>query len=166
MRYADFEKIVSQKRINRYVQACGGNTRKAMTLYRYNIELSQVMFAIICHFEVALRNAIDCHLVATLGSDWIRNSVMPNGVFTHPVLYKTRDIIYHAYNKLLRNRIAHHEPICFPIHGSMIYTDYILNEYRKIMMLFQWMGIDGEKLLFGLDHVRQLCIKIDKLKPV
>ncbi len=61
---------------------------------------------------------------------------------------------------------GHHEPICFPIHGSMIYTDYILNEYRKIMMLFQWMGIDGEKLLFGLDHVRQLCIKIDKLKPV
>ena len=85
MKYSDFEKIVSQKRMNRYVQACGGNTRKAMTLYRYNIELSQVMFAIICHFEVALRNAIDNHLMATLGNDWIRNSVMPNGVFTHPV---------------------------------------------------------------------------------
>lgn len=232
MRYSDFEKIVSQKRMNRYVQACGGNTRKAMTLYRYNIELSQVMFAIICHFEVALRNAIDNHLMATLGNDWIRNSVMPNGVFTHPVLHKTRDIIYYAYNKLLRdglyshtkllaemefgiwkymfspvqyrqtgrtllsifpnrtrssatmqynhsyifneldkintlrNRIAHHEPICFPIQGSIIYTDYILNEYRKIMMLFQWMGIDGDKLLFGLDHVQQLCVKIDKLKPV
>lgn len=152
--------------------------------------------------------------------------------FTHPVLYKTRDIIYHAYSKLLRdgsyshtkllaemefgiwkymfspiqyrqtgrtllgvfrnrprssaamqynhsyifneldkintlrNRIAHHEPICFPVQGATIYTDYILNEYRKIMMLFQWMGIDGAKLLFGLDHVLQLCAKIDKLKPI
>ena len=232
MQYKEFERIVSQKRMNHYVQACGGNTRRAMILYRYNIELSQVMFAIICHFEVALRNAIDNHLTSNLGTDWIRNSVMPNGVFTHPVLYKTRDIIYHAYSKLLRdgayshtkllaemefgiwkymfspiqyrqtgrtllsifrnrprssaamqynhsyifneldkintlrNRIAHHEPICFPIQGATIYTDYILNEYRKIMMLFQWMGIDGAKLLFGLDHVQQLCAKIDKLKPV
>ena len=66
----------------------------------------------------------------------------------------------------LRNRIAHHEPICFPVQGATIYTDYILNEYRKIMMLFQWMGIDGAKLLFGLDHVLQLCAKIDKLKPI
>lgn len=232
MKYSEFVKIVSQKRMNRYVHACGGDTRKAMTLYRYNIELSQVMFAIICHFEVALRNAIDCHLIVRLGTDWIRNSVMPNGVFTHPVLYKTRDIIYHAYNKLLRegnyshtkllaemefgiwkymfspvqyrqtgrtllsifpnrprssvamqynhsyifneldkintlrNRIAHHEPICFPTQGAVIYTTYIMNEYQKIMMLFFWMGIDGGKLLAGLDHVHRLCRKINKLKPV
>ena len=51
MRYKEFERIISEERMNRYVQACGGNTRKAMTLYRYNVELSQVMFAIICHFE-------------------------------------------------------------------------------------------------------------------
>lgn len=43
MKYKEFERIVSQKRMNRYVQACGGNTRKAMILYRYNIELSQVL---------------------------------------------------------------------------------------------------------------------------
>lgn len=232
MKYSEFKRIVSEERISRYVQACGGDTRKAMLLYRYNIELSQVMFAIICHFEVALRNAIDNHLAVTLGNDWIRDSVMPNGVFTHPVLFKTRDIIYHAYSKLLRggsyshtkllaemefgiwkymfspvqyrqtgrtllrifpnrvrssaimqynhsyifneldkintlrNRIAHHEPICFPVQGASIYTAYILNEYRKIMMLFQWMGIDGPKLLFGLDHVQKLCTKIDNLRPV
>ena len=59
--------------MNRYVQACGGNTRKAMTLYRYNIELSQVMFAIICHFEVALRNAVDTNLTARFGNEWLKD---------------------------------------------------------------------------------------------
>ena len=58
MRYKDFERIISQKRLRRYVAACGGNTRKAMTLYRYNVVLAQSMFAIIGYFEVALRNAI------------------------------------------------------------------------------------------------------------
>lgn len=94
MKYTEFEKIISEKRLRRYLQACKGDTRKAMTLYRYNIYLSEDMLAIICHFEVALRNAIDNHLTPILGNDWIRNSVMQDGVFTLPVLHSTRDIIY------------------------------------------------------------------------
>lgn len=31
----------------------------------------------------------------------------------------------------LRNRIAHHEPICFRLHASEIDTSYIVNEYQK-----------------------------------
>lgn len=42
MKYKDFEHIISEERMRRYVAACGGNTRKAMTLYRYNMEMSQV----------------------------------------------------------------------------------------------------------------------------
>lgn len=36
MRFSDFETIMSSKRMMRYVHACNGDTRKAMTLYRYN----------------------------------------------------------------------------------------------------------------------------------
>jgi len=43
----------------------------------------------------------------------------------------------------LRNRIAHHEPICFRLHASEIDTSYIVNEYQKIQTLFSWMGIDS-----------------------
>jgi len=232
MKYKEFEHIISDKRMSKYVQACGGNTRRAMTLYRYNVELSQMMFAIIAYFEVALRNSIDRQLITNLGSEWLRDSVMANGVFTHPVLFKTRDIIYHAYNKLLRdgayshtkllaemefgiwkymfspvqyrqtgrnlldifprrprssaavqynhsyvfneldkintlrNRIAHHEPICFPTQGIAIYTNYILTEYKKILVLLEWMDINARDFLYGIDHVQQVCIKIDKLKPI
>jgi len=47
MKFLDFERIMSQKRMKRYVTACNGDTRKAMTLYRYNLQISQEMFTII-----------------------------------------------------------------------------------------------------------------------
>lgn len=40
MQYNDFELIMSEPRMSRYKQACGGDTRKAMTLYRLNLKLS------------------------------------------------------------------------------------------------------------------------------
>lgn len=231
MKYSDFEYVLSPKRIGRYLQACHGDSRKAMTLYRYNLQLSQEMFTVISCFEVALRNAIDRNLTATLGGDWLRDSIMPNGLFTHPLLSKTANIITHSYNKLqsqnlytpskllsdmefgiwkymfsplqyrltgrtllqifpnkqrssrtlqinqayifneldkvnnLRNRIAHHEPICFVPPTIEPDISYILNEYQKIQTLFLWMGIDSHTLLYGLDHVQHVCSKINALKP-
>ena len=216
--------------MNRYLAACGGDSRKAMTLYRYNLQLSQETFTIISCFEVALRNAIDEKLTPSMGAEWLKDSIMPGGAFASPILHKTHDIIDRAYHKLLtdnlyshskllaslefgiwkymfspvqyrvtgrtllsifpnkarstpqvqynhsyifneldkintlRNRIAHHEPICFLLQQPVIDTGFILNEYQKIHTLFAWMGIDSQSLLYGLDHVRRVCDKIDKLK--
>ena len=232
MRYKEFENIISEERMRRYVAACGGNTRMAMTLYRYNVELAQTVFSIIGFFEVALRNAIDNELTTSLGNEWLKNSCLPGGIFNIPNAHKTCDIISNAYHRLLRdglyshtkllaemefgvwkymfspvqyrqtgrtllrifpnrprssaqaqynpsyvfneldkintlrNRIAHHEPICFPSQGEMIYTNYIRNEYVKILTLLRWMGIESNKFLYGLDHVIQVSNKIDRLKPV
>ena len=89
--------------LHRYLEACGGDTRKAMTLYRYNLHLTQDVFIVISCFEVALRNAIDARLVPLLGEEWLKDSVMPGGIFTAPKLYKTREIIERAYRKLQKN---------------------------------------------------------------
>ena len=230
MKYIEFERRMSQKRMSRYLAACNGDTRKAMTLYRYNLQLSQETFTIISCFEVSLRNAIDEKLTPGMGAEWLKDSIMPGGVFTNPILHKTRDIIDHAYHKLLtnnvyshskllaslefgiwkymfspvqyrltgrtllsifpykdrstpkvqynhsyifneldkintlRNRIAHHEPICFLFQQPVIDTGFILNEYQKIQTLFRWMGIDSKSMLYGLDHVQRVCAKIDRLK--
>lgn len=230
MKYSDFEKTMSSQRMRRYLLACGGNTRKAMTLYRYNLQISQEMFTIVSCFEVALRNAIDHKLTTNLGNDWLRDSIMPGGVFTQPLLRKTRDIIAFAHKKLqqshsythykllaemefgiwkymfspiqyrvtgrnlltifpnkpkssreiqynqtyifneldkvnsLRNRIAHHETICFASNTSQINTSYVINIYTKIKTLFSWMGIDSNSLLYGLDHINRVCAQINELK--
>ena len=90
--------------MERYVRACGGDTRKAMTLYRYNLQVSQEMFTIVSYFEVALRNAIDRKLSENLGDEWLRDSLMPDGVFAEPILRKTRDIITFAHRKLQQSQ--------------------------------------------------------------
>lgn len=74
MKYDDFEKIMSSQRMRRYLTACNGNTLEAMTLYRYNLQISQEMFTIVSCFEVALRNAIDRKLTENLGKEWLRDS--------------------------------------------------------------------------------------------
>lgn len=230
MKFSDFETILSSNRLKRYLEACDGDSRKAMTLYRYNLQVSQEMFTLVSCFEVALRNAIDRKVSEELGENWLRDSVADNGIFTNPKLKKTHDIIRRAFLKLyheqsysaskllaemefgiwkymfspiqyrmtgrnllkifpnkpkstsecqynqtfifneldkvnsLRNRIAHHEPICFPTGKSEIDTSYILNIYIKIHRLFMWMGVDARALLYGLDHVQQVCNRINMLK--
>lgn len=86
MKYVDFEKIMSSQRMKRYLTACNHDTRKAMTLYRYNLQISQEMFTIVSCFEVALRNAIDRKLTENLGTEWLKDSISTNGIFTQPIL--------------------------------------------------------------------------------
>lgn len=226
MRYRDFENIITNARMNRYFMACGGNTRKAMTLYRKNLQLTQELFTIISCFEVALRNAIDIKLVNTLGNNWLSDAIEQGGVFDTPRCKISKESISeslrklyvyshsklvaelgfgfwrylfaqnqfnatgrvllqvfpdkptstptlqynntHIFNQLamlnnLRNRMAHHEPICFlpgqPIKNSM----YAQEHYNLILQLFLWMKIDEASLLYGLDHVKEICKEIDNL---
>lgn len=229
MKYADFEHIISSKRLSNYLYCCGNDTRKAMTLYRFNLRVSQEMFTIISCFEVALRNAIDRTLNKRLGPDWLRDSVQPGGIFdtkstsetysnihkeycalaaqqkySHPNLLSSlsfgtwkhmfaspqfnatgkrlmsvfpqkpqsvRTLIINQRSiykdlgniNVLRNRIAHHEPICFNKAKNQIDTTYIRDKYSQIMRLYGWMGIDSGALLYGLDHVMRTCDQIDRI---
>lgn len=225
MKYADFEQIISAPRLGRYVRACGNNTRKAMTLYRLNLRLSQELYTVVSCFEIALRNAVDAHYTARLGNDWLRNAVASGGIFDTNRCRKTADVIrtgirrlgplythhklvaemdfglwrylfaqpqYYAahqtllqifpakpsstpliqYNQTLifnelaqvndvRNRMAHHEPICFQVGGTAIDSTYVRQQYGLIKTLFQWMGVDEDDLLYGLDHIEKVCDDLD-----
>ena len=227
MRFFDFEKVMSPKRMRRYVLACGGDKRKAQTLYRLNLRLSQEMFTVICCYEVSLRNAIDRIMSTALGVDWLRDAIMPGGIFDSPQLASTTRVLKKAYGELnsmhryssskmlsamefgvwkymfsatqyratgkrllgafpnkpkssvliqynnqfifneldavnrLRNRIAHHEPVCFLQDSETISTAHLRDCYVRIMTLFSWMGIDAKSLLYGLDHVQLITNKID-----
>lgn len=209
--------------------ACDGNPSMAMVLYRYNIRVSLEMFAVVGAFEVALRNSIDRVMTGRFGSDWLRNAVLPGGIFDRSECRDHAKIIRSSYEKLLRqnsynhghllsnmefgiwkymfsgpqfraagrvllkvfpnkptsnrsiqynntyifneldrvnslrNRIAHHEPICFPTGLATITVSYIEYIYEKILRLFNWLDIDAHDYLDGIDHVRQLCAEISCL---
>lgn len=227
MDYSSFEHVMSSKRMSRYLNACGGDKRKAQSLYRLNLRLSQEMFTVISCYEVALRNAIDRIMTASFGSDWLRDAILPGGFFDNPHFSGTAHIMHKAYNELiangkyscskmlsamefgiwkymysapqyratgrillqvfpnkpkssavmqynnhyiyneldavnrLRNRIAHHEPVCFLHDQETISTAYLQNCYSRILRLFSWMDIDSKSLLYGLDHVLSLSQRID-----
>lgn len=231
MKFSELEQIVSEERLQRYLMACDGDKAKAVLLYRHNISASLEMFAVVGAFEVALRNSIDKIMTNNFGTDWLRDSILPGGIFDIPQCRDHAGIIRAAYDKLsrqsryththllskmefgiwkymfsspqfrasgrvlleafpnkptsnrfiqynntyifneldrlnsLRNRIAHHEPICFPTGFAIITTSYIEYIYGKIIKLFQWLGIDAQQYLYGLDHVEQVCNKINLLKP-
>ena len=65
-----------------------------------------------------------------------------------------------------RNRIAHHEPICFRSGTDSVSTDFLRNNYCRILKLFDWMGISSRDYLFGIDRVGAACAKIDKISNV
>ena len=207
MKYIDFEHVVSPERMKRYLIACHNDTKKAMSLYRFNIKLSQEMFPIIGCFEVALRNKIDAEMKKHYGGNWLRDSILPNGIFSYDARVDgTRKIITKVYNNLqithkyshsrlltemdfgiwkfmfnnvqyrlagrcllnifpnkptsnrklkynnayvfneldcvnqIRNRIAHHEPICFG-NSTNIDTQIVIHCYNSITHLFQWITI-------------------------
>ncbi|WP_202928994.1 Abi family protein [Chitinophaga agri] len=213
--------------MSRYLNACGGDTKKAMTLYRRNLQLSQELFTVISCFEIALRNAIDRSCSASYGANWLRDAAHNGGMFDARNTAFTKNSILdavrklggrYAHNKLvaelgfgfwrymfaphqftatgrillrifpakptstpaiqynhtyifnelakindIRNRIAHHEPICF-IPGTPIKdTRYVRQHYTLILQLFNWMVVDERALLYGLDHINTVCNQIDSL---
>jgi hypothetical protein len=218
---------MSAPRMGRYLVSCNNDTKKAMTLYRKNLHLSQELFTVISCFEVALRNVMNTHYVTIYGNDWLRDSAVAGGFFNIQQCQRTAKIINDAirnlgahythikllaeldfgfwrylfaqpqfraggqtllqvfpakprstpaiqynntfvFNQLglingLRNRIAHHEPICFLPGRSVKDTTYARQHYGLIMQLFQWMSIDESALLYGLDHINEVCNDIDKI---
>jgi hypothetical protein len=201
MKFIDFQEVMSIPRMDRYLTAMNGNSRKAMTLYRLNLRLSQVLFTIVSCFEVALRNRIDQHYSAKLGPDWLRDASLRGGMFNTMHCEKTPHIIAevirklnpychsklvseldfgfwrytfarHQYNhtyifselekiNLLRNRLAHHEPVCFLPGKPIKDTSFSRQRYEIILRLFQWMQINETALLYGIDRVNELSNSID-----
>ena len=130
MEYLDFERILSAKRMQRYKDAASADTRKAMALYRYNLRLSQEMFTIVSCFEVALRNAIDRQLVATLGEHWLRDSVLDHGIFCSGRMDETKKIIEKAYGRLCRKGVYSHSKLIAEMEFGVWKYMYSSMQYR------------------------------------
>ena len=227
MKYREFEEIMSSQRMYRYYTSCTNNSRRAMTLYRLNLRLSQELFTIVSCFEIALRNAINNNYTTHYGNDWLKNAAATGGFFDNVKCIKTAQIInknvlilganytHHkliaemdfgfwrylfaqpqffaagqsllnifpskprstphiqynhkfVFNELekinkMRNRLAHHEPICFRPLQPIIETTYARQHYNLILQLFQWMQINEASLLYGLDHINPVCNSIDNV---
>ena len=93
MKYSDYTTLLSSARMSKYIKACNGDKAKAISLYHYNIQLSERMFAVINMFEIILRNTIDKHYRAYFADpDWLLNQAAPGKMLSE----STSDIIAKA----------------------------------------------------------------------
>lgn len=67
---ANIEASLSNERFATYTNACGGDRRKAITLYEWNSAVSAAFYVPLQTVEVALRNACHRELVALFGAAW------------------------------------------------------------------------------------------------
>jgi hypothetical protein len=73
----------------------------------------------------------------------------------------------HVYAKLdrinaIRNRVAHHEPICFG-PGETIGTNYARTHFQDILDILSWLNISSRELFYGIDGVLKEAGYIDDL---
>ena len=98
------------------------------------------------------------HILSAKRMARYRDATKGNTQYNHTYIFNELDKV-----NRLRNRIAHHEPVCFRRHSAEIDTSYIVNEYQKIQTLFSWMEINSHAMLYGLDHIQNVCAKINSL---
>lgn len=134
MEYKKIEEIISASRMSRYLNACCGDARKAMKLYRENLRLSQQLYTIVSCFEISLRNAIDKELTRNLGQNWLRDSVQTGGIFDNRRFEKTQKTISKACRGLSSN-YTHFKLIAEMEFGIWKYMfsnpQYIINAVKK-----------------------------------
>ena len=74
MNFKISQKLFSMPRMRKYLNACNGDKRVTMQLYRYNLRLCQRFYGTLNLFEVMLRNAINEHYATRYSDpDWIVN---------------------------------------------------------------------------------------------
>jgi len=224
MSYSDFEIAFSKPRIGRFLLAVRGDREKALMLYKYNIQLSQVLFGLLSIFEVTLRNHVDTYYRIHFNDrEWLKNQCDSSGIFSHPSFAKygfesklkvltalarlgknynhdrlvaelsfgfwtrmfastqfrvggqglhkiytdrykgvSQRQIFNELNAIrgLRNRIAHHEPLCFDRHHNT-HTNHTKTVYGYMIRQTIWLGYDPGKLYLSLDNTMAIIKTIE-----
>jgi hypothetical protein len=76
----------------------------------------------------------------------------------------SRRDIYADLDKIrtFRNRIAHHEPLCFDSFG-MINVAYVREIFALIVKFIDFLGYKSNELLYGVENPLQTMVRIDEL---
>ena len=65
---SSINRTITQERLRRYLRATGQDTSKALELYEYNVQLSEVLYGLLHGLEVTVRNAEHYVLSASYGT--------------------------------------------------------------------------------------------------
>lgn len=77
-------------------------------------------------------------------------------IFTNRPRNTNHTVIFNKLSKInkVRNRVAHHEPVCFGA-GNLISSVYAASGYHEIIELISWLGLSPNRVLHGVDHLQK-----------
>lgn len=86
------------------------------------------------------------------------------GIFPHLPPRCNQTFIYQKLKRInsIRNRIAHHEPICFGMNNA-ISASYARSHFQEMIDILDYMNIDSRNLFRGFKGVLEEAIYIDSL---
>ena len=220
MDFKTSQKLYSVPRMRKYQDACAGDKRKTMQLYRYNLRLCQRFYGTLNLLEVMLRNAINEHYIAYYSDpDWIVNQAdsgklleynkdeirqteagyRRRGIYNNDKMVasltmgfwtklfskkrykrggktllqifpnkrkgKNQADIYKDLTHIreFRNRIAHHEPICFDGIGN-ISTAFARSHYQLICEYIGYMGQQPDNVIRWTEKPDKILNQIDSIR--
>lgn len=74
---AALEVFLSRERLEKYLEAAGGDLDRALTLYERNTRLSEAFYTPLQCLEICLRNGLHRQMVARYGQDWLQAGTAP-----------------------------------------------------------------------------------------
>ena len=220
MDFKTSQKLYSVPRMRKYQNACTGDKRKTMQLYRYNLRLCQRFYGTLNLLEVMLRNTINEHYIAYYSDpDWIVNQAdcgklleynkdeirqteagyRRRGIYNNDKMVasltmgfwtklfskkrykrggktllqifpnkrkgKNQADIYKDLTHIreFRNRIAHHEPICFDGIGN-ISTAFARSHYQLICEYIGYMGQQPDNVIRWTEKPDKILNQIDSIR--
>ena len=85
-------------------------------------------------------------------------------IFPNLPPHRNQSFIYQKLDKInsIRNRVAHHEPICFGA-GNVIGTVYARSHFQEIIDIITYMGVSSQQLFYGIDGVFKEANFIDAI---
>jgi hypothetical protein len=86
-------------------------------------------------------------------------AIMPN----LPIHFNQSNV-YQKLDRInsIRNRVAHHEPICFD-SAHAISTIYARAHFQHILDVVGWMNINSNQLFYGVDGILKEVDYIDRI---
>lgn len=85
-------------------------------------------------------------------------------IFPKLPAHTNQGVIYTKLDKInsVRNRVAHHEPICFGT-GNTVDSTYARAHYQELLDLINWLNIPADHLFYGIDGVHKEADYIDRI---
>lgn len=117
-----------------------------------------------CHDSLITKLSFGFYRYQFAHNEYIASGSCLLEIFINRPLDISQKDIFQRLTKInkIRNRIAHHEPVCFFRNHISVFD--IENRYRIILQLLHWLGYDPNRILYGIDKVRKGVATINNIR--